>query len=115
MKNCLTREEYGQFPAVEPDLRLSYGMKADQFGDLYLPSGEGLYPVVILLHGGCWRNRFGLEPLGRVAQVLRQSGIAVWNLEYQRLGQGGGWPSTMRTARRTRRFVSPRGAARAAI
>ena len=100
MKNCLTREEYGQFPAVEPDLRLSYGMKADQFGDLYLPSGEGLHPVVILLHGGCWRNFFGLEPLGRVAQVLRQIGIAVWNLEYQRLGQGGGWPSTMQDVAR---------------
>ena len=53
MKNYLTREEYGQFPEVEPDLRLSYGLKADQFGDLYLPFEEGLHPVVILLHGGC--------------------------------------------------------------
>jgi acetyl esterase/lipase len=56
--------------------------------------------VVILLHGGCWRSRFGLEPLGRVAETLRQLGMAVWNLEYQRLGQGGGWPSTMQDVAR---------------
>ncbi len=92
MSKRLSREDYGNFPSVSADFRLSYGTEADQFGDLYLPSGDGPHPVVILLHGGCWRNRFGLEPLGRVAEYLRQLGIAVWNLEYQRLGQGGGWP-----------------------
>ena len=94
MNEHLTREDYGRFPAVEADFRLSYGTETDQFGDLYLPSGDGPNPVVILLHGGCWRSRFGLEPLGRVAETLRQFGMAVWNLEYQRLGQGGGWPFT---------------------
>ena len=88
MNEHLTREDYGRFPAVEADFRLSYGTETDQFGDLYLPSGDGPHPVVILLHGGCWRSRFGLEPLGRVAETLRQLGMAVWNLEYQRLGQG---------------------------
>ncbi len=100
MNEHLTREDYGRFPAVEADFRLSYGTEADQFGDLYLPSEDGPHPVVILLHGGCWRSRFGLEPLGRVAETLRQLGMAVWNLEYQRLGQGGGWPFTMQDVAR---------------
>ncbi len=100
MSKRLTREDYGNFPSVAADFRLSYGIESDQFGDLYLPSGDGPHPVVILLHGGCWRNRFGLEPLGPVAETLLQLGIAVWNLEYQRLGQGGGWPSTMQDVAR---------------
>ena len=100
MNEHLTREDYGRFPAVEADFRLSYGTEADQFGDLYLPSGDGPHPVVILLHGGCWRSRFGLEPLGCVAETLRQLGMAVWSLEYQRLGQGGGWPFTMQDVAR---------------
>jgi acetyl esterase/lipase len=100
MSKRLSREDYGNFPSVSADFRLSYGTEADQFGDLYLPSGDGPHPVVILLHGGCWRNHFGLEPLGRVAEYLQQVGIAVWNLEYQRLGQGGGWPTTMQDVAR---------------
>lgn len=100
MSKRLTREDYGKFNSVESDFRLSYGTESDQFGDLYLPSGDRPHPVVILLHGGCWRNRFGLEPLGRVAGHLQQMGIAVWNLEYQRLGQGGGWPTTMQDVAR---------------
>ena len=55
MNEPLTREDYARFPAVEADFRLSYGTEADQFGDLYLPSGDGPHPVVVLLHGGCWR------------------------------------------------------------
>jgi acetyl esterase/lipase len=28
--------------------------------------------------------------------AFRQAGLAVWNLEYRRLGNGGGWPTTLR-------------------
>ena len=100
MSKHLTREDYGSFPSVGPDFRLSYGTEAHQFGDLYMPSGDGPHPVVILIHGGCWRNSFGLEPLGRVAEFLHQMELAVWSLEYQRLGQGGGWPTTMQDVAR---------------
>jgi pimeloyl-ACP methyl ester carboxylesterase len=106
MTQRLTREDYRCFPVVEADFRLSYGTEFDQFGDLYLPSGDGPHPVVILLHGGCWRNRLGLEPLGRVAEFFRQLGMAVWNLEYQRLGQGGGWPTTMQDVARGADYLS---------
>jgi hypothetical protein len=45
--------------------------------------------VVILLHGGCWRARFGLENCGLMAKALADAGYAVWNLEFRRLDKGG--------------------------
>ena len=98
MTSLLTREDYAGFPAVKANARIQYGTQADQFGDLYLPEGDGPFSVVLLLHGGCWRQRFGLEPLGQVAETLRQQGLAVWNLEYRRLGGSGGWPTTLEDA-----------------
>lgn len=76
--------------------RIRYGDAASQFGDLYLPAGAGPFPVVILLHGGCWRADLpGLELTAYAADDLRQHGLAVWNVEYRRLGEpGGGYPGS---------------------
>ena len=83
--------------------RLSYGSDALQFGELRLPSGKGPYPVVILVHGGCWANQLqGLDPrattmdlLRPMAAALTSAGMATWNVEYRRNGNaGGGWPGT---------------------
>lgn len=82
-------------PKVVPNVRLEYGTDSDQqFGHLYLPESEGSYPVVILIHGGCWRARVSLDYFGQAAQALTKQGITVWNLEYRRLGNGGGWRNT---------------------
>ena len=82
-------------PKVEPNVRLEYGTASDQqFGHLYLPETDELHPVVILVHGGCWRARVSLDYFGQAAKALTKLGIAVWNLEYRRLGNGGGWPNT---------------------
>lgn len=91
----LTAEDYQGWLPVAPDFRLAYGPHPQQFGDLYLPQGSGPYPVVILLHGGCWQSRYTLEPLGRLCQDLQSAGVAVWSLEYRRLGDQGGWPATL--------------------
>jgi dipeptidyl aminopeptidase/acylaminoacyl peptidase len=49
---------------------------------------------VVLIHGGFWRARFDLS-LGRpLAADLAARGYAAWNLEYRRVGAGGGWPAT---------------------
>ncbi|MCH9674505.1 MAG: alpha/beta hydrolase [Gammaproteobacteria bacterium] len=88
--------EYTQLPIVTGEV-LKYGALSQQFGHLHLPRTEAPsngFGVVVLLHGGCWRDRFGLEPLGQMADALTDHGLAVWNLEYRRLGGGGGWPST---------------------
>jgi acetyl esterase/lipase len=90
----LTVDDYLGWPAAPADVRHAYGAGPDQFGDLYLPQGRGPHPTLVLLHGGCWRARFGLDPLGPLCLALRAAGLAVWSLEYRRLGGGGGWPAT---------------------
>lgn len=90
----LTVDDLVSLPGARPDYQLSYGMDDQQFGDLYVPSGDGPHPVVILLHGGCWRARVDLSYLNGFARNLAADGLAVWNLEYRRVGSGGGWPGT---------------------
>ena len=90
----LSRDDYLYLPAIPADHRLCYGPHPAQFGDLYLPQQPGPHPVVILLHGGCWQAQYGLAPLGQLCTALVNEGLAVWNLEYRRLGNGGGWPMT---------------------
>jgi acetyl esterase/lipase len=87
----------------EPDRRISYGTNELQFGELRLPKRTGLHPVVVLLHGGCWKAQLaGLDPratsldlLRPIAVALIDAGFATWNVEYRRVGNdGGGWPGT---------------------
>jgi len=63
---------------------------AERLGD---PDGERL---VVFIHGGFWRARFGAEAIEALAQACAaEPGYAVWNLEYPRVGMPhGGWPGT---------------------
>lgn len=90
----ISAEDYTKVAAPTADHRIGYGDDPSQFGDLFLPSGGGPHRVVFLIHGGCWRAQYGLEPMGKLALTLADAGIAVWSLEYRRLGNGGGWPHT---------------------
>lgn len=75
--------------------RIAYGDKAQQFGDLRLPAGVGPHPVVIGIHGGYWRARYGLTYYGHICAAITAAGIATWNIEYRRIGDpGGAWPGT---------------------
>lgn len=78
--------------------RIPYGPTYSQFGELYLPSQEtlkGLFPAVILIHGGYWRARYDLTLMDGLAKDLAERGYAAWNIEYRRVGEeGGGWPGT---------------------
>jgi acetyl esterase/lipase len=73
-----------------------YGPDADQFAELSLPAGTtARAPVAVLIHGGYWRKRYGLEYMRPLAEDLCRRGYAAWNLEYRRIGgPGGGWPGT---------------------
>src|SRR4051794_3786670 len=67
-----------------------------QRADLYLPRGEGPHAVVVVLHGGNWRGRYGELVTKPISVDLARGGVAAWNVEYRRVGrgQGGGWPAT---------------------
>jgi acetyl esterase/lipase len=78
-----------------PDPRpLAYGDDPAQFGVLHLPPGAGPVPVVVVVHGGYWRASYGLELGTPLAVDLTNRGVAAWNVEYRRVGAGGGWPAT---------------------
>ncbi len=91
-----------QRPAPKADLRIAYGKDPLQFGELWLPAREpgssALAPVVVFIHGGCWLASLpGVELMAPLADALRRQGVAVWNIEYRRVGhEGGGYPGTFR-------------------
>ncbi|WP_200940497.1 S9 family peptidase [Cellulomonas sp. Leaf334] len=73
---------------------LRYGTDPDQVVDLTFPPGATRPPLVVLLHGGFWRVAYDRVHLRVVADALTAEGFAVANVEYRRVGGGGGWPST---------------------
>lgn len=77
-----------------PAKEISYGEHPDQLGDLRLPATGAHHPVAVLLHGGFWRQQWTRDLMDEIAVRLCRRGIATWNLEYRRLGTGGGWPDT---------------------
>ncbi|RIJ77089.1 alpha/beta fold hydrolase [Nakamurella silvestris] len=76
----------------------AYGSHPSQFARMYLPPGE-LLPVVVVIHGGFWKPRYGIELAVPLARNLASFGVAAVAVEYRRVGTGdnggGGWPRTM--------------------
>lgn len=65
------------------------------WADLYMPDGDhaaGSVPLVVFIHGGAWHK--GAPGVRRIAQDLADRGLAVYNVEYRDVSEGGGWPST---------------------
>jgi acetyl esterase/lipase len=53
------------------------------------------FPVVVLIHGGFWKDSFDLGLMSPLAADLSSRGYATWNLQYRGVGSsGGGWPET---------------------
>ncbi|HEY0062501.1 MAG TPA: alpha/beta hydrolase [Telluria sp.] len=79
-----------------PSATFAYGSAPSQFAELFRPAGPGPFPVVVLIHGGCWTVEFGgIGQMRNVAGALAARGIAVWNVEYRRADEeGGGYPGT---------------------
>ena len=69
------------------------------WAELYLPAGEqrvDSIPLVVLVHGGAWQSALGADVFEPLARDLAGRGMAVYNIEYRRVGSGGGWPTTFR-------------------
>ena len=73
----------------------AYGSDPEQVADLLLPATDGPHPVAVLLHGGFWRARFTRATMAALAVDLADRGWATWNVEYRRVGNGGGVPETL--------------------
>ena len=73
--------------------RLAYGDDPSQWGDLHRPRGASR-GVVVVVHGGFWRERYDASLGIPLAEDLAARGWTAWNLEYRRVGNGGGWPAT---------------------
>jgi acetyl esterase/lipase len=72
-----------------------YGDHPEQFAELTRPDGDDPVPVAVVIHGGFWRAKWDLA-LGRpLADTLPSRGWAAWNVEYRRVGNGGGYPETL--------------------
>jgi acetyl esterase/lipase len=78
---------------------LAYGTDPSQVADLHLPTDTTTdstpLPVVVVVHGGYWGSGYGRSLGTTLAADLATHGVAAWNIEYRRVGNGGGWPSTL--------------------
>ena len=91
----MTPQDLTSVPAQAPDERVTYGADANQFAEVRVPSGTGPHPVVVLVHGGCFKTYGSYADLAAVGDALKGRGIATLNVEYRRVDQiGGGWPNT---------------------
>jgi acetyl esterase/lipase len=94
----MTPQDLDALPRRAPDRRVAYGESPQQYGELRVPTGAGPHPVVIFVHGGCFKAAYATADYAApLADALKDEGIASWNIEYRRLGDpGGGWPGTYR-------------------
>jgi acetyl esterase/lipase len=79
--------------------RIAYGPGPAQFGELTRAEAAGSgraagTGVAVLIHGGFWRARYDRTLMQPLARDLARAGWTAWNLEFRRLGDGGGYPAT---------------------
>jgi acetyl esterase/lipase len=79
---------------VWPPERHDYGEHPSQYAELWRPAGTASGSTAVMLHGGFWRQRYGADLQHALAADLAARGWTVWNVEYRRVGGGGGWPHT---------------------
>ncbi len=76
--------------SAAPFETIAYGSDPSQVGDLR----RGTKSLIVLLHGGFWRQEFERDTMESLAVDLTSRGFSTWNVEYRRIGQGGGWPES---------------------
>jgi 3-dehydroquinate dehydratase II len=78
-----------------PVEQVSYADHPDAVIDLRRPEGPGPHPAVVLVHGGFWRHQWTRDVMEGIAIDLTRRGFLTANVEYRRVGTGGGWPATV--------------------
>lgn len=80
--------------AAVPFETIAYGPHRENVGDLRRGDGH----LVVLAHGGLWRQEFERDLMESLAVDLARRGHSTWNIEYRRVGNGGGWPASAHDA-----------------
>ena len=66
------------------DARIAYGQGEEQYGELWLPEGDGPFPLMIMIHGGCWQAAIpGTILQDQLNADLKARGIAFRSLTEQ--------------------------------
>jgi acetyl esterase/lipase len=79
---------------------IRYGPERAQVAEVWRPgaapdTGDAV-PVVVLIHGGFWRQQYTKRLMHRLARAVTARGWMSYNIEYRRVGRfsRGGWPGT---------------------
>ena len=73
-----------------------------QIGQSQLPRRQ-----LLIIHGGCWSNAYGVDHTLPMAAALSDMGLDVWAVEYRRVGdEGGGWPGSLEDIKSAIRYVT---------
>ena len=93
--------------SVEADrLLLPYGAQNQQTL-VHFPVGATNADSVLVIHGGCWSNAYGVDHALPMAAALSEMGLDVWAAEYRRVGdEGGGWPGSLEDIKSAIRHVT---------
>ena len=78
---------------------IGYGTHRAQTAELWRSDGaKGNLPVVVLIHGGFWRQIYTKHLMHRLARAVIDHGWVAYNIEYRRVGSfgRGGWPETFK-------------------
>lgn len=82
---------------------IKYGAGCQQFVQLFKAKHLKRIPVVIVIHGGYWKDNHSLDSYATSAIVdyLQIFDVAIWNLEYRRMETEGDntkapWPSSFK-------------------
>ncbi len=73
--------ELESMPLPPPGLRIHYGAGPEQWGELRMPEGGGMVPVIVMIHGGCWQSEFTSTYFTRLAAWFTAQGYATWTIE----------------------------------
>lgn len=88
---------------IQRDVRYATGGGVPLFLDAYVPTGLGLHPGIIVIHGGAWTegNR---SDIGHEGQWFAQRGFAAFVIDY-RLAPAYPYPAAVEDAQAAVRFV----------
>ena len=69
---------------------IRYGPGTGQVAEVWRPPGAGEpLPVVVLIHGGFWRQLYTKQLMHRLARAVIARGWMAYNIEYRRVGRLG--------------------------